>query len=65
MALDNRFVSDHRIESRRSAQIHFIESIVKTNVSSPGFRAQAFTQTSGQDRLLLPSVGAAAQGAPH
>jgi hypothetical protein len=61
LALDNHFVFDHRIESRGSAQIHFIESILKTNVSSPGHslasqyvardQAVLFVQTSG---VLMP-----------
>jgi hypothetical protein len=36
LVLDNHFVFDHKIESRGSAQIHFIDSSLKTNVSSPG-----------------------------
>jgi hypothetical protein len=51
LALDNHFVFDHRIESRGSAQIHFIESILKTNVSSPGHSLAS--QYLGQDQSVL------------
>ena len=36
LTLDNHFVFEHRIESRGSSQIHFIDSVLKTNMSSPG-----------------------------
>ncbi len=36
LSLDNHFVFNHRIESRGHAQIHFIDSALRTNVSSPG-----------------------------
>ena len=61
LSLDNHFVFNHRIESRGHAQIHFIDSALRTNVSSPGHslasqyiahdQAVMFVRNSG---VLLP-----------
>ena len=51
LTLDNHFVFDHRIESRDTAQIHFINSVLKTNVSSPG--RSLGSQYIGRDRSVL------------
>jgi len=36
LTIDNHYVLDHKIDARGSAQIHFVDSTLKTNVSSPG-----------------------------
>jgi len=51
LTLDNHFVFDHRIESRDSAQIHFINSVLKTNLSSPGHSLAS--QYIGRDQSVL------------
>ena len=61
LSLDNHFVFNHRIESSGHAQIHFINSVLRTNVSSPGHslasqyiahdHAVMFVRNSG---VLLP-----------
>jgi hypothetical protein len=51
LTLDNHFVFDHRIESHDNAQIHFINSILKTNASSPGHSLAS--QYIGRDQSVL------------
>jgi len=51
LTIDNHYVFDHRIESRGSAQIHFVDSTLRTNVSSPGHSLA--TQYSGYDNSIL------------
>jgi hypothetical protein len=51
LTLDNHFVFDHRIESRDTAQIHFINSVLITNASSPGHSLAS--QYIGRDQSVL------------
>ena len=51
LTIDNQNVFDHRIESRGNAQIHFVDSTLKTNASRPGHSLP--TQFTGYDQSIM------------